>query len=164
MISRPLANPLRVGSGIGDLIECGAGKLVGRYITNGVAAGLDGVHINVGQRVEDIGRIHQLGPVKLNILTCSEVAVAAIPTLGDSCQSPQLLTRQGTVGDGHSKHVGVKLQINAIHQTQWFEFILGQGSGEAPRHLIAILGDALTNKLAVKSVIAIQAQDSVKGK
>jgi hypothetical protein len=58
----------------------------------------------------------------------------------------------------------VKLQINAIHQTQWFELILGQRSGEAPRHLIAILGDALTNKIAVKSLIAIQALDSVKGK
>src|SRR3546814_14213416 len=61
-----------------DLIGRGTGKLVGGDIADAVAAGLDGVHLDGRQLLEDIGHVDQLRPVVLDVLPRGEVSVAAI--------------------------------------------------------------------------------------
>ena len=86
-------------------------------VSNGVAAGLDGMHLDLGQCIENIGQIHQLRPVELNILSGGEVAVAFIPPVGDVGECEHLSTIQRPVRNRNAKHISVQLQINSIHQT-----------------------------------------------
>ena len=47
------------------------------------------------------------------------------------------------VGDGDPQHVGVELQIDAVHQPERLELVLGQLAGDAPLDLVAELRDPL---------------------
>jgi hypothetical protein len=74
------------------------------------------VHLDLGQRREHIGNIHELHPVELEILARGEMAVAAIPFAADHRQLAQLPWAEHAIGNGDAQHIGVKLKIEAVPQ------------------------------------------------
>ena len=102
----------------------------------------------------------ELDPVELDVLPGGEVAVAAVVAARDMREHAHLLGRQRAVGNGDPQHVGVELQIDAVHQPQRLELVLGQLAGQPPRHLVAELGDALGDQRAVEFVVEIHRSGS----
>ena len=70
-------------------------------------------------------------------------------------QHAHLRGRQRAVGNGDAQHVGVQLQINAVHQPQRPEFVFGQFAGQPARDLIAELGDALGHQRPIEFVVKV---------
>ncbi len=62
---------------------------------------------------------------------------------------------QRAVGDGDAQHVGMELQIDAVHQAQRLERILGKLTGQTALDLVAKLLDALGDKGVVKFVVTV---------
>ena len=114
------------------------------------------MHLDLGQRGQDVGRVLELDPVELQVLARGEVAVAAVVRARDVGELAQLARRQRAVGDGDAQHVGVELQIEAVHQPQRLELVLGQLAREAAAHLVAELLDALGDQRAVVVVVAVE--------
>jgi hypothetical protein len=83
------------------------------------------------------------------------VTVAAIPAVGDVCEPLHLARGQRAVGNGDPEHVGVKLEIEAVHQPKRAELVLAELAGEAPFSLVAELPGAVENELAVEFVVAV---------
>ena len=83
------------------------------------------------------------------------MAVAAVVAPRHVRQHAHLLRRQRAVGDRDPQHVGVELQIDAVHQAQELELVLGQLAGEAAAHLVAKLGDALVDQRLIEFVVAV---------
>ena len=160
MVGRPLPQQLRRRPRILDLVGRGAGEMVRGDVADAVAAGLDRVHLDVGQRVEDVRHVAQLRPVELDVLPRGEVAVALVPALGDHRELAQLARVQRAVGDRDPQHVGVELQVEPVPQPQRQELRLGQRAGDAPLHLVAELGDALAHEVPVEIGIVIHRQRS----
>ena len=156
MVRGPLANPLCVGTRICNLVKRRSGKLVRRHVTDGVTAGLYGVHIDICERIENIRGINQPRPVKLDILAGRKVPVTMIPTLGDVSEASQLPTRNRAVRYCDPQHVSMQLQINAVHQSQRLKLVFCQCARQASANLIAVLSHALANEIPVKGVIAVQ--------
>ena len=75
-------------------------------------------------------RVLELDPVELDVLPRGEMAVAAVILLGDLGELAHLPRRQRAIGNGDAQHIGVELQIEAVHQPQRPELVLGQ---RAPR-------------------------------
>jgi hypothetical protein len=71
----PLADDFAVDARVFDFILGDAGQMVGGDVANAVAAGLDGVHLHLGQFGEDVRRLFQFRPVVLNVLAGGEMAV-----------------------------------------------------------------------------------------
>ena len=126
MISGPLAQKLRRGAGVFDFIGGSARKMVCGDVAHAVARGLNGVHFHIGQRRKNGGHILQHRPVVLDVLARGEMAIALVIGVSDHCQLPHLARRKRAVGNGHAQHIGVQLQIEAVHQAQRAKFILGQ--------------------------------------
>ena len=80
-----------------------------------------------------VRQLFELDPVELDVLPGGEMAVAAVVAARDMRQHAHLLRRQRAVGDGDPQHVGVQLQIDAVHQPQRLELVLGQFAGQPPR-------------------------------
>ena len=104
---------------------------------------------------EDVRHVLQRDPVELQVLARGEVAVVAVVGARDEGELAHLARRQRAVGDGDAQHVGVQLQVDAVHQPQRLELVLGQLAGEAARHLVAELRDAFLDEAAVELVVAI---------
>ena len=155
MDRRPLPQHLGPHARVLDLVGGDAGVGIGGDIADAVAAGLDGVHLDLGQRVEDVGRVLQPGPVELDVLARREVAEAAVPLAGDVGQLAHLPRRQHAVGNGDAQHVGMQLQVEAVLQPQRLELLLGQLAGEPPRDLAAELRGALGDEGVIEIVVAV---------
>jgi hypothetical protein len=152
---RPLADHLGPHARIVDLVGDGAGIGVGRGVADAVAAGLDGVQVDLGQGVQDVRRVLQLHPVELDVLTRGHVAVALVVGPGDPGQATRLGGVQRAIRDGHPQHVGVQLQIEAVHQPQRLELVLGQLAGQAALHLAPELVGAVGQELTVDDVVLV---------
>ena len=139
MQRRPLAQDLGIGPRIGDLVGGGAGKMVGGDVADAVAGGLDGVHLDAGEVGEDGRHVRQRRPVELDVLARGEMAVAPVVVAGDVAEHAQLLRVQRAVGDGDAQHIGVQLQIDAVHQAQRLELVFGDLAGKAAVDLVAEL-------------------------
>ena len=87
MQARPLAQQLGDRPRIGQLVGRRTRPVIGRHIADAVAGGLDGMHLDLGQRGEDVGRVFELDPVELDVLAGGEMAVAAVPLLRDVGQA-----------------------------------------------------------------------------
>ena len=83
------------------------------------------------------------------------MAVAAVVAPRDVGQHAQLVRRQRAVGNGDPQHVGVQLQIEAVHQPQRLELVLGQLAGQAARDLVAEFRDALGDQRPVEVVVEV---------
>ena len=153
----PLAQDLGIDPAIDDLVGGGADELVGGHVADAVAAGLKGVHVHFGQFAQDGGSVFQLDPVELEVLARGEVAVALVVFTADLGQLAELRRGQDAVGNGDAQHIGVKLEIQAVHQAQRLELVFRQFTGQTARHLFAELLHTLGDEAAVKIVIAIDA-------
>ena len=152
---RPLSDDLAPGPGILDLVLRRPGEDVSRRVADAVAAGLDGVHLDLGQIAEDRRQVRQGRPIVLDVRPRREMAVALVIGAGDMGQPPHLPTVERSIGNGDPQHIGVKLQIDPVHQPQRLELVLGQGAGGAARHLVGKLRHPLTHQGVVELVIAI---------
>src|SRR6266478_4912314 len=132
-----------------------AGEMIGGDIAEGIARGLDRVHLHGGELGEDVGRLRKLRPVQLEVLSRAEMAVAAVVFAGDMRELPQLLRRQQPVRDRDPEHRRVTLDVEAVPQAQRAKFIVGKLAGEKAPRLVAELDDALVDELLVDFVVEI---------
>jgi hypothetical protein len=155
MEGRPLADQLGPGTRIGDLVRGGAGELIRTDVADAVAAGLDGVHLDRRQLLENVRGLVELDPVELDVLPRGEVPVAAIVLARDVAEHPHLAPVERTVRHCDAQHVRVQLEVQAVHQPQWLELVLGQLAREAAADLIAEFIDALVDDRLVVFVVFI---------
>ena len=74
------------------------------------------------------------------------------------------VARQRAVGHRDAQHIGVQLQVEAVHQPQRLELVLGDLVRQPARDLVAELGDAGVDDRLVVLVVAVhQAVASVDG-
>ncbi len=157
---RPLPDDLRVRARVGHLVGASAGEMVGGDVADAVARGLDGVHLDIGQLLQDVGDVGELGPVELEVLPRGEVAVAPVVYPGNVRELTHLSRRQRAVGDGNAQHVGVQLQIDAVHQPQGLELVLGELARDSAAHLIAELRHPLAHELRIELIVAIHGRQA----
>ncbi len=155
MEGRPLAQQFGPGARIGHFIRGRAGILIRRDVADAVAAGLDGMHLDSRQLGEDVGRVLELDPVELQVLARGEMAVAAIIFARDVAEHPHLPAVERAIGDGDAQHIGVELEVEAVHQPQRLEFVLAHRAGHAAGDLIAEILDAGVDDGLVILVVAI---------
>ena len=155
MQRRPLPDDL--GTGRGSSISSAAAPAKWSAVTLRMQLPLVWMQCisTVGELGEDIGHVDQLRPVELQILPRREMAVALVVFARDVRELAQLPRRQRAVGNGDAQHVGVKLQIEPVHQPQRLELVLGQFARQPARDLAAKLLDALVDEALVEFVIAI---------
>ena len=154
---RPLPQYLGEGARIGELVGRHAGVMVGGDVADAVSRSLDRVHLDAGEFGEDVGHVLQRRPVELQVLTRGEMAVAAVVLARDVGELAHLAGVQRAVGHGDAQHVGVQLQIEAVHQPMRSKLVLGQFAGQPPVDLIAELIDPRGDERRVEFVIAIHA-------
>ena len=152
---RPLPQQLGPGARIGDLIGGGPGELIRRDVADAIARRLDGMHLDGRQFSQDVGRIGQLDPVILDVLARGEMAVAAIIFARDMAEHPHLAAVERAIRHRDAQHIGVQLKIEAVHQPERLELILGQRTRQAALHLVAKFLDTGIDDALVIFVIAI---------
>ena len=155
MECRPLTDQLRIRTRIDQFIVRDAGELIRRSVANAISGCLDGVHFHAGQVGQDIGNVFQRRPVVLNVLARGEMAIVAVVLVRDVGEHAQLARGKLAVGNGHPQHVGVKLQIETVHQPQGLELVLGQLASETAAHLMAELRRPVGDHVLVQRVIGI---------
>ena len=64
--------------------------MIGGDVADAVARGLDGVHLDLGQRGQDVRHVLELDPVELDVLARREMAVAAVVLARDVGKLAQL--------------------------------------------------------------------------
>ena len=121
----PLAQDLAVGPRVDHLVGRDAGQRVAGDVADAVAAGLDAVHVDVGQQVHHVGGARQRDPVELQVLARGEVAVVAVELARDARQLAQLAAAQLAVGHGHAQHRRMALHVPAVLQAQRPELVVG---------------------------------------
>jgi hypothetical protein len=139
------------------LVGRGAGVLVGGDVADALAAGLDGVHFDLGQIGEDVGRFLELDPVVLDVLPGGEMAIAAVVFARDVRQPAHLRRIERPVGDRHAQHVRVKLQVEPVLEPERLELVVGQLPGDTPAGLVAeLLDPGLDHRVVVLVVLVHQ--------
>src|SRR5262245_44410417 len=83
------------------------------------------------------------------------MAVALIVAPGDEGKLAQLTRRQRAIGNSDAKHIGMKLQIDAIHQTKRTELLLGQFARKPASDLITKLRRPGSNKAFVELIVTV---------
>ena len=118
------------------------------------------MHLNSREVGQNVTGIFQLDPVILDVLTRGEVAVIAVIFARDVRQHVHLAAVERAIGNGDAQHVGVELQIEAVHQPQRLELVLGDFPRQASRDLAAKLGGPVGEEFPVEASIS---QTSVDG-
>ena len=113
------------------------------------------MHLNRRQFGQQVRRVGEADPVILDILPRGEMAVAPVIFPGDVRQHPHLPPVKRAIGDGDAQHIGVQLQIEAVHQPQRLELILGQFARHPALGLVAEFIDAGVNDGLVNPVVTI---------
>ena len=116
MVRGPLPKQFRRRARIFDFIGRRPREMIRSHVSYAIAGCLNRVHRNIGQRVEHVRHIDQLGPVELYILSGREVAEPLVPLFSDHRELAHLPAVHRAVGNGHPKHVGVQLKVQAILQ------------------------------------------------
>ena len=155
MERRPLPQDFGVRARVGDFVMRDAGEMVRGDVANAVPRRLNCVHLDARELGQNVGRIFERRPVELDVLPGGEMAVAAIVIPRNLGELAHLARVEHAIGNGDAQHIGVKLQIEAVHQPMRAELLLGQFAAEAARHLITELLDARGNKGGVEIVIMI---------
>ena len=143
-----------------DLVGGDTRPLIGGDVAHVVAAGLHAVHADAGEVGHRRGQLFELDPVKLNVRPGGEMAVTAVIAARNMRQHAQLFRRQRPIRDRNPQHVGMKLQVDAVHQPQRLELVFGQFAGEAARDLVAKLRHPLGDQRAVECVIDVHARSA----
>src|SRR2546423_1281605 len=151
----PLADDFAPDEGIDDLVLRDAGEMIGGDIAEGIARGLDRVHLHRRQLRKDVGNALELGPVQLQVLARAEVAVAAVVLVGDLREFSQLLRRQEAVGNRDAQHRRVTLDVETGPEAQRAELVLRELAREKTFRLVAELDNALVDELLVDFVVTV---------
>src|SRR6266581_401171 len=151
----PLADDFAPDERVHDLVPRDAGEMIGGDIAEGIARGLDRVHLHRRQFREDVGYALELRPVQLQVLARAEVAVAAVVLARALREFSQLLRRQQAVGNGDAQHRRVTLDVEAVPQAQRAELVLRELAGEKAPRLVAELDHALVDELLVDFVVDV---------
>ncbi len=151
----PLPHDLGPETRVFDLVRRNAAPLIGGDIADAIAGRLNGMNARLGKVLQNLRHIRELDPVQLQVLPGREVSVAPVVDARHVRKLAKLLRRQRSVGDRDPEHIGVKLQVDAIHEAQRFELILGQLTGKPPRDLIAKLRRPFRDECAVKFIVNI---------
>ena len=78
------------------------------------------------------------------------MAIVAVVFARDVREHPHLTAVERAIGNGNAQHIGVQLQVEAVHQAQRLELIFGHVTGQAAAHLIAKFSDAgIHNRLII---------------
>jgi hypothetical protein len=155
MECRPLADDLAPGARILEFVRRDTGEMIGSHVTNTVAAGLDRMHLDGREVGENIGNLLEFGPVVLDVLARRHMPKTAIVAARDVPKHAQLLRRQQPIGNRHTQHRRVALDIEAIAQAQVLEFVLRKLSREEAARLVAKLRDPLVDERTVDGVIPV---------
>ena len=155
---RVLPDQLAVGARVHHFVPRPSRVRVGGDVAHAVPRGLHRVHLHLRQLLEEVGRLLQLDPVELHVLPRGDVTEAPVVTPGDVGELAHLARGQDAVGHVDPQHVGVELQIEAVHQTQGFELVLVQLAAEPAPDLAAELPDALGDQPVIELVVAVHAQ------
>src|SRR6478609_862527 len=155
-----LAQQFRPQPRILDLARRDARPLVGGDIAHTIAAGLHAVQSGVRQIGHRVGQLFQLDPVELDVLARGEMAVVTVVAPRHVRQRAQLRGGERAIRNGDPQHIGVQLQINAVHEPQRLELFFRQFSREAARDLIAEFADTLVHKRAVEVVVNVHVLSS----
>ena len=83
------------------------------------------------------------------------MAVIAVVAPRHVRERAHLVGGERAVGDGDPQHIGVQLQIDAVHQSQRLEFLFRQLPGQATSDLVAEFADALVDEGAVEVVVNV---------
>ncbi len=181
----PLAHDFGKRAGVGNLIHRYTGQLVAGDVADAVAAGLDTVHVHGGQQVHHVGAFGQGNPVELHVLAGGEVAVAhgqvggapsglgadglvkhlfagVVVFAGNAGQHAQLGAGELAVRHCYTQHGCVALDVPAVLQAQGAEFFVTQSAGLVAFQLVAVLGRAGADELAVKFGVLVHRQGSAK--
>ena len=86
----PLADNLAKNTRVFDFIPGPSGVLVRGDVSNAVAAGLNAMHFNFGERCQCIRYVLELDPIELQILPRREVAKAFVVDPGNMRESSKL--------------------------------------------------------------------------
>ncbi len=113
------------------------------------------MHVGFRQHFQRRHGVFQLDPVELYVLACGEMPVSLVELARDAGEGADLLAAQRAIRHGHTQHVGVKLEIQAVHQAQRLEFFFGQVTGNATIDLITELLDPLTQEGAIDLIVAV---------
>src|SRR5258706_9007109 len=151
----PLADDFAPDERVHDLVSCDAGEMVGGDIAEGIARGLDRVHLHRRQLRKDVGDALEFLPVQLQVRTRAEVAVAAIVLARHLREFSQLLRRQQAVGNRDAQHRRVTLDVEPVAEAQRAKLVLRELAGEKALCLVAELGDALVDELLVDFVVKV---------
>ena len=150
-----LAQQLGPHARLFDLIGRDAGPLIGGDVAHAIAAGLHPVQSGAREVGHRVGQFGELDPVELDVLAGGEMAVAAVVAARDMGERAQLRGRERAVRDRDPQHIGMQLQIDAVHQAQRLEFLFRQFAGKTPPHLVAEFAHALGDKRTVEVVVDI---------
>ncbi len=88
--SGPLSDEFCDGSWVFDFVFDDACPVVCGDISDAISAGLECVHFDVGEGIEDICDFGKFWPVELDILSCGEVTVAFVVGIGDEGEGVEL--------------------------------------------------------------------------
>src|SRR6185437_3774299 len=102
-----------------------------------------------------VRHVAQPRPVELDVGARREVAIAAVIGPRDIGELAQLLRAQRSVWNGDAEHIGVELQIEAVHQPERPELILVDLAAHAPHDLVTKLRRSLLYERGVEFVISI---------
>src|ERR1700722_11770710 len=83
------------------------------------------------------------------------MAVAAIVIPRDFGELAHLARIEHAIGNGDAQHIGVELQVEAVHQPMGAKLLFGQFAAEAARDLIPKLLDSRGDEGGVEIVIMI---------
>ena len=155
MERRPLPQDFGVRARVGDLVMRHSGEMVRRDVADAIPRSLDRVHLDARELGQNVGRVFERRPVELDILPGGEMAVAAVVFPRDLGQLAHLARVEHAVRDSDAQHIGVKLQVEAVHQPVRAELLLGQFAAEAARDLVAELLDPRGDEGGVEIVIMI---------
>jgi len=161
----PLAQDLGVGPRVDVLVGRDAGQRVGGDVADAVAAGLDAVHVDLGQLVHHVRGFGERDPVELQVVARGEMAVAAalprragvaqVVLAGDARQHAKLARGDFAIGDRDAQHGRVALDVPAVLHAQRAQFVVAQLAVAVPAQLVAELRGAGAYELAIEVGVAI---------
>ncbi len=110
-----LAQQLRPYARILDLVRRNPRPLIGRDVAHAIAAGLHPMQSGAREIGHRVGQLLELDPVELDVLARGEMAVIAVVAPRHVRERAHLVGGERAVGDGDPQHIGVQLQIDAVH-------------------------------------------------
>jgi len=118
------------------------------------------VAVTGGQAAGDgaaVAQLHRAEPVLRRHRALEHGRAGLVVNARNLCQRPHLRARQLTVGHGDAQHGSVALDVPAVLQPQWLKGFVGQGAVAVALPLVAELGRALADELAVKIGVGVHA-------